>query len=199
MAGTPYWNTNVARHAGILREVPEGCRDALDVGCGDGLLTRRLAERAAQVTGLDPSAEMIARARALSPGGGPRYVEGDLLTADLAPGAFDFVCALSVLHHLDAAAGLRRMGELLRPGGVLVVVGLARPVGAAEWAYALATWPVLQAVKRLRRASDPPGMPVRQPSNGYREVRDLARRVLPGARFRMHVLARYSIIWRRPR
>jgi hypothetical protein len=34
----PYWNTGVARHPGILRAVPAGCRDALDVGCGDGLL-----------------------------------------------------------------------------------------------------------------------------------------------------------------
>ena len=56
MTGAPYWNTNVARHAGILREVPAGSRTALDVGCGDGLLTRRLAERVPDVLGIDPFA-----------------------------------------------------------------------------------------------------------------------------------------------
>ncbi|MEV1203997.1 class I SAM-dependent methyltransferase [Microbispora rosea] len=59
----PYWNTNVARHPGILRAVPEGCGDALDVGCGDGLLARKLTGRAKRVTGVDRSLAMIARAR----------------------------------------------------------------------------------------------------------------------------------------
>ncbi|GAA4078635.1 class I SAM-dependent methyltransferase [Streptomyces hundungensis] len=62
----PYWNTNVARHPGILRAVPEGCGGALDVGCGDGLLARKLAGRAKTVTGIDKSPEMIARARQLA-------------------------------------------------------------------------------------------------------------------------------------
>lgn len=29
-AAEPYWNTNVARHPGILRSVPDGCGDALE-------------------------------------------------------------------------------------------------------------------------------------------------------------------------
>jgi 2-polyprenyl-3-methyl-5-hydroxy-6-metoxy-1,4-benzoquinol methylase len=62
-AAEPYWNTNVARHPGILRAVPEGCGDALDVGCGDGLLARKLTGRAKHVTGIDKSPDMIARAR----------------------------------------------------------------------------------------------------------------------------------------
>ena len=37
----------------ILGAVPAGCGAALEVGCGDGLLARRLAERCAEVTGID--------------------------------------------------------------------------------------------------------------------------------------------------
>ncbi len=62
-----YWNSNVAHHPMILAAVPPGCRPALDVGCGDGLLAVRLAERAKRVVGVDLSEEMIAQARRGSP------------------------------------------------------------------------------------------------------------------------------------
>lgn len=38
-------------------------RRVLEIGCGDGRLTWRYADRAAQVTAIDPSAEAIGRAR----------------------------------------------------------------------------------------------------------------------------------------
>ncbi|NED59103.1 class I SAM-dependent methyltransferase, partial [Micromonospora aurantiaca] len=79
-----YWNHNTHYHGVVLRNVPRGCGEALDVGCGDGLLVRRLASRAAHVTGLDRSAEMIARARRLSDGiGNVGFVAAGLLEHDL--------------------------------------------------------------------------------------------------------------------
>jgi 2-polyprenyl-3-methyl-5-hydroxy-6-metoxy-1,4-benzoquinol methylase len=45
-----------------------GGRDVLEVGCGDGRLTWRYAERAAHVTAIDPFADAIERARASMPG-----------------------------------------------------------------------------------------------------------------------------------
>ncbi len=42
-----YWNHNVHYQLVILRAVPAGCDRALEVGCGDGLLAGRLAERCA--------------------------------------------------------------------------------------------------------------------------------------------------------
>lgn len=176
----PYWNTNVARHPGILRAVPEGCGDALDVGCGDGLLARKLAGRAKRVTGIDVSPVMIARARELA-AGHPHlhFVEGDLLTAGLPVGGYDFVCSVSAIHHMDFAAALTRMRDLLRPGGTLVVVGLARATTPAEWAASIATAPVVRITKVLRRARDPEGMPMADAHMGYRQVRSTAQRLLP--------------------
>ncbi|MEN3535746.1 class I SAM-dependent methyltransferase [Microbispora sp. ZYX-F-249] len=195
----PYWNTNVARHPGILRAVPEGCGDALDVGCGDGLLARRLTGRAKRVTGLDRSPEMIARARELS-AGRPEltFVEGDFLTAALLVRGYDFICSVSAIHHMDFDAALTRMRELLRPGGTLVVVGLAREASPAEWAATIAAAPVVRITKVLRRAREPEGMPVAVPRMSYGQVRAAARRLLPGVRYRRHVLRRYSLTWTKP-
>ncbi|MBE3009162.1 class I SAM-dependent methyltransferase [Microbispora sp. NEAU-D428] len=195
----PYWNTNVARHPGILSAVPEGCGDALDVGCGDGLLARKLTARAKRVTGVDSSPEMIARARELS-AGQPEltFVEGDFLTAALPVEGYDFVCSVSTIHHMDFDAALIRMRESLRPGGTLVVVGLAREASPAEWAATIAAAPLVRITKVLRRARGPEGMPVAEPRMSYGQVRAAARRLLPGVRYRRHVLRRYSLTWTKP-
>ncbi|WP_262387052.1 class I SAM-dependent methyltransferase [Streptomyces sp. TRM49041] len=108
-AAEPYWNTNVARHPGILRAVPEGCGDALDVGCGDGLLARKLAGRAKHVIGIDKSPDMIACARELA-AGRPQltFVEGDFLAAELPGSGYDFVCSVTTVHHMNFEAALVR-------------------------------------------------------------------------------------------
>jgi SAM-dependent methyltransferase len=195
----PYWNTNVARHRGILRAVPAECTDALDVGCGDGLLAWKLAERATRVTGIDSSPAMIARAREVAARrSGLTFVGDDFLTADLPVAGFDFVCSVSAIHHMDFEVALTRMRELLRPGGRLVVVGLARETTPTEWAATIAAAPVVRIVKVLRRARGPGGMPVADPQMGYGQVRTAARLLLPGMRYRRHLLRRYSLIWTKP-
>ncbi|KAA9151771.1 class I SAM-dependent methyltransferase [Amycolatopsis acidicola] len=195
----PYWNTNVARHPDILRAVPEGCVEALDVGCGDGLLARKLASRAKRVTGIDSSPRMIADARELAADHpGLTFLEGDFLAADLSDGTYDFVCSVATIHHLDFEAALCRMRDLLRPGGVLVVVSLARSATLAERAFAVAATPAVRITKLLRRARSPQGMPGMKPQMSYGQVRAAAQRLLPGVRYQRHVLRRYSITWTKP-
>ncbi|MFI1168886.1 class I SAM-dependent methyltransferase [Streptomyces sp. NPDC020801] len=198
-APEPYWNTNVARHPGILRAVPQGCGDALDVGCGDGLLARKLAGRAKRVTGIDKSPEMIACAREFA-ADHPHltFVEGDFLTTDLPVVTYDLICSVTTIHHMDFEAALIRMRELLRPGGTLVVVGMAREASLAEWAALIAAAPLVRITKVLRRARGPQGMPVADPQMSYGQVRAAARRLLPGVRYRRHVLRRYSLTWQKP-
>ena len=76
----------------LLRHVPGHTRRALDVGCGDGSLTRALAARGIATVGIDASPRMIALARARA-GASPllEYRIGDATTDTLPPGAFDLV------------------------------------------------------------------------------------------------------------
>ncbi|MCT9093255.1 class I SAM-dependent methyltransferase [Streptomyces sp. ASQP_92] len=195
----PYWNTNVARHPGILRSVPAGCGAALDVGCGDGLLARKLTARARRVTGIDKSPEMIAQARGTAAGHDRLdFIEDDFLTAELPAQGYDFICSVTTIHHMDFTAALLRMRELLRPGGRLVVVGLAREASAVEWAALIAAAPIVRIAKTVRRAGGPEGMPIADPLMSYGEVRSVARQLLPGVRYRRHVLRRYSLTWQKP-
>lgn len=197
-----YWNHNTHYHDVVLRSVPRGCGEALDVGCGDGLLARKLAPRALHVTGLDRSPEMIAKARALSEGvGNVDFVEAGLLEYDLPEDHYDFVCSVAAIHHMDFVKGMTAMRGAVRPGGSLVVISLAANGSLSEWAYAVAGVPAhrYHRFRNRRRADGGPGAPVVDPEMTWSQIRDEAPRLLPGAVFRRHLLWRYSIVWRKPR
>jgi ubiquinone/menaquinone biosynthesis C-methylase UbiE len=69
-------------------------QDVLDVGCGDGRMTWRIAEPAHSVLGLDPAAESIETAQASVPAGlqaKVRFQLADITKADLPHRAFDVV------------------------------------------------------------------------------------------------------------
>ena len=51
------WNHNTHYYPLVLAAVPDGCRRALDVGCGEGLLTRELAVRVPEVVGIGGRAQ----------------------------------------------------------------------------------------------------------------------------------------------
>lgn len=193
------WNHNVHYHPLVLAAVPTGCRRALDVGCGDGRLARELAAVVPEVTAIDLHLPSLETARATA---GPEvdYVHGDVLTHPFPRESFDLVTSIAALHHLDMAAGLERLSELLRPGGVLVVVGLARsrPWRPPDLVQAVAGV-VSDRWHRRRRGYWEHGAPqVWPPPETYASARRTARRVLPGVRYRRHALFRYSLTWTRP-
>ena len=97
---------------------------ALDVGCGEGRLCRKLAARGFQPTGLDPTPELLARARALDPGG--RYVEAGAEAMPFPDGAFPLVIScLSLIDIPDYRTALAEMARVLAPGGRLWIANLA--------------------------------------------------------------------------
>ena len=133
------WNHNIHYHPLVIDAVPANCARALDVGCGDGLLASKLAERCGTVVAIDSHHETLVRARATYASQQRiTFVEGDVLTAALPEGGFEFIVAVATLHHLDTRAALTRFRELLAPGGVLLIVGLSRPRSLMDWIWSAA-------------------------------------------------------------
>ena len=193
---TESWNHNTHYHRLIPRLVRPPYGRVLDVGCGEGLLTRRLAPFATQVTGVDSSAETVARARAGATDDRLTYVCGDVLTTAL-DGPYDLVTCFAVLHHLDFRAGLVRLRELTAPGGTLLVVGLALPSDLGDWTMGALALPAARLARRRREEWDP-AVPTTDATTRLRRLRIAAREVLPGSRLRRRLYWRYSITWRAP-
>ncbi|MEU5116878.1 class I SAM-dependent methyltransferase [Streptomyces longwoodensis] len=118
-----YENRLVADHLG-----PGGGRPALDIGCGDGSLARRLAELGYRTTGIDCSPSAISLASALNAGAAFEPVWRCIdVTADdlrvLPELAYVVVtCRLVYRWINDKAAFLDRVRHLLAPGGTFWVV-----------------------------------------------------------------------------
>jgi SAM-dependent methyltransferase len=189
------WNHNIHYHSVVLAAVPPGCRAALDVGCGAGLLTRELAAVAPSVTGIDRDGPSIALAREQIARPGVELIEDDFLTHPFASASFDLVASIATLHHMDTAAALSRMRELLRPGGVLAVVGLPRQRFPQDLPYAIAGALAHRWHRRTRGYWEHPSPVVWPPPDTFSDIRRAAERLLPGARLRRHVLWRYSLVW----
>ena len=202
----PRWTQNRHYHQVILDAIPADCGTALDAGCGTGGLTRRLRAAGPRVTGIDRDEQCIRVARAHPGAAGISSLVGDIGRAPLRPGSFDLVTSIAMVHHIDAELALRQMSGLLRPGGVLAVVGLARDRRPADFARALPASAGTQLhrladlSRRSVRRSPPPHVPplVWPPPLSYRQMRALAERVLPGVRYRRHLYWRYSLVWAKP-
>ncbi|WP_150463283.1 class I SAM-dependent methyltransferase [Nesterenkonia ebinurensis] len=60
------WNHNIHYHRLILDAVPTDARSALDVGCGNGLLSKELRNTVPEVTGIDLDEDVLDETRQLS-------------------------------------------------------------------------------------------------------------------------------------
>jgi 2-polyprenyl-3-methyl-5-hydroxy-6-metoxy-1,4-benzoquinol methylase len=181
----------------VLDSIPTGCKRALDVGCGNGELTRELRRRGIpEVTGIDRDEQCIQHCMAHPQADGIRYLARDLFTDEIEPASFDLVCAVAMLHHIDARAGLARLRSLVEPRGVLVIVGLARSDLPKDLPVEIAAQIVGPFRRPRRQPDDIPASPTLwPPPERYSTMRRLSIELLPGVLWRRHLLWRYSLVW----
>lgn len=108
----------VADHGAAILDLldPQDGELILDVGCGDGALTARIAAAGATVNGIDASPELVAAARELG-------IQAEVMDAAVfqGDGTYDAVFSNAALHWmLDPDAVASAMVSALKPGGRLV-------------------------------------------------------------------------------
>jgi len=113
----------------------------LDLGCGTGALSVQTKRRhpEAVVTGVDPDAKALARARAAATRAGVAiaFEEGFGGALPFGDATFERVVSSLVFHHLDSAGRsevLREIARVLAPGGTVSVLDFGPPHGALDHA-----------------------------------------------------------------
>jgi ArsR family transcriptional regulator len=100
-----------------------------DIGCGDGYLTVEAARWARQVIGVDRSAAVLARARALARRRGVRNIvwkRGEIENLPLKDRSVDVALLSQALHHAaDPAKAVAEAVRILTPGGRVLLLDLA--------------------------------------------------------------------------
>jgi 2-polyprenyl-3-methyl-5-hydroxy-6-metoxy-1,4-benzoquinol methylase len=139
------WNQNASYWTKIIREKRDKYRNeltdaallqaigqceglrVLDAGCGEGYMSRKLANLGAQVTGVDASEGLIAAARSY-PSSQQATISFEVASVDSLPyadRAFDLVLCNHLINDLpDPSGPIREFARLLRPAGRIVILML---------------------------------------------------------------------------
>jgi hypothetical protein len=103
---------------------------------------------------------------------------------------------------MELAPALRRLQELLAPGGVLAVLGFYRNATMSDFVHLAAVTPIDMAVGLSRARHNPeigplPAAPIAPWSMSLNEIRSAADDVLPGSIVRRRMYFRYTLSYRR--
>ena len=133
------WDENPQRRAlalsvaqAIITTIkPEKNMNALEFGCGTGLVTLEIAPLVKKISAVDTSIEMLAVLQDKINASGITNIETRSLNlsssseSDFPEKSFDLIYSSMTLHHIDDTAGfLNRISILLSPGGILTIADL---------------------------------------------------------------------------
>ena len=202
---TDGWDHNNHYHDFLLRHLPPHFDSALDIGCGTGAFSRRLAERCDHILALDLSPQMIQLARERSSQQSNIVFEiADVMTREFASEQFDCIASIATLHHLPFDAILAKMKRALKPNSTLLVLDLFQDQGWSDPSNLLAV-PVSAALRFIKTGRLRPSVQARAAWDEHGKhdsylalplIKKICADILPGAQLRKHLLWRYSIVWK---
>lgn len=190
------WNSNLHAFDILLRSVPAGAQRGLDVGCGEGETARRLRTRVESVVGIDPDRASIEEASAH--GDDIAYHLGGLGEVDLDAASFDVVASVAMLHQVDHSTALGQLARLVRPGGVLLVVGLARSGSVRDLARDARDAVAIRRHTMTKDVWETPAPKLWPPPLTYAETRAASLATLPDSTYERLPYFRYGLTWRAP-
>ena len=110
----------------LVERYASGAQRALDIGCGEGQVSRRLEQQGTEVVGLDPAASQVRVARRR--GGSTRYLQAGAQHLPFGESSFDTVVLCLAIEHVEPfEAAIREVARVLIPGGRFVLL-LAHPL-----------------------------------------------------------------------
>jgi 2-polyprenyl-3-methyl-5-hydroxy-6-metoxy-1,4-benzoquinol methylase len=120
--GSPAGKVRADRRASYFIKL--GCASpknkVLEIGCGTGEFTKRIASSGADITAIDISPDLLQVARETIPNLNVRFHIQNVEKLEFENGNFDAVIGSSILHHLNLIPSLKEIYRVLKRGGVIV-------------------------------------------------------------------------------
>ena len=183
---------------------PYNRRIAVDVGCGIGEFTIRLANNFSNVIGIDLSSEMIRIAEREFFRKKIRYLQQDFMTMDFQNESIDLFTSVATFHHLPYADALDKMKSGLQPNGKIILLDLYRQSTLIDYLFNIIA-SISNKLNRPKKYNNFPPNPKlckawmdHEEFDDYmtiKEIISIARRLLPGVRIRRRLLWRYTLEW----
>ncbi|BAY32378.1 type 11 methyltransferase [Nostoc carneum NIES-2107] len=199
------WDHNNHYHSFLLQQLPPNCKNILDIGCGKGVFSRLLAQRAEEVIAVDFSAKMIEVAQQQSQCyTNIKYQVADILQWQFPVEYFDAIASIATVHHLPLDVLLPKIKSALKPGGKLLILDLVEAKGIEDILPNLIAVPLnwtlqLWKNKRLRPTPEAIAAWREHGSTDKYLTRSQAQQIysqyLTGSKVRKHLFWRYSVVW----
>lgn len=123
----------------------------VDLGSGTGLSTRYWADKAHQVIGIEPSADMRRQAEAQTQAGTISYREGFSHHTGLPDHCAQIATCSQSFHWMDPLATCREAARILQPGGVFAAYDYDWPPATGRWEADAAYEACMERVRQLEK------------------------------------------------
>ncbi|HPO16047.1 MAG TPA: class I SAM-dependent methyltransferase [Candidatus Hydrogenedentes bacterium] len=197
-----YWNHNNHYYGFLLSHVPVDCDAALDIGCGTGEFAGRLCAICKSVDAIDSDSMAIETARHFF----AKYANITFQCkkfgeCELPHNYYDYISLIASLHHMDSRRSLEYAKNILKPGGILAILGLYKETAVFDYLHSLAAVPIdfmYRVVKHSSISESTETMVIIPPEETLKQIRAMMNEILPRHVFRRHLFWRYSVLWKKP-
>lgn len=201
------WDHNQQYQGHMLKQIKNRCKDGLDIGCGTGEMTRKLAEKCENVIGIDVAPGMIKEALARTHNKRIHYFRGDAEAfLKEAQQEYDVIVSIAAFHHMDYEYMLSLCKNALKKDGLLVLQDLYHEdtmyFKALSLLGALMN-PVFMLFRtgKLKTSQDHnnvwKGHCEDDEYNSIAELKEMASRQLGNFKIKRHLFWRYTLIYRK--
>ena len=199
------WDHNQQYQKYLLKNIPKNCNFILDVGCGTGELTRKLALFGKEIIGIDVSENMLYEAEKRNNDDKIKYiktsVENYLEETDK---QFDIIISIAAMHHMDEEKVLKMMRNKLTEKGKILILDLYQNKTIMDYFLTIIAAilnPLIMLIMngRLRISKNE-----REAWAGHFqydkyltiiEIKNIAAKILGKVKIKRHLFWRYSLIY----
>ncbi len=120
----------------------------------------------------------------------------DFMSCEPAGRRFDLITFVASLHHMPLRPALERARDLLRPNGLIAVVGLSANKTVRDWLWSAMCLPAVRVASALHHKVRDIGVHTSRPRESLDAIRRVAADALPGASIRRALYYRYLMTLR---